>query len=246
MYGTEARRLILKPEEELGIPGEPFVWQEKRVAGAETSRGEITAGTTVVATGAWAGRLLEPIGFDPLMRPKKRQIFVFKDPRLGGLMETKGLNDEGALPLTVLPRAGVYLKGEVSEGSVWVGCADDLGRSFGLEDDPQPEEEYYTNNLYHILVKYFPCFGDVRPVNMWAGQYAINSFDGIPVVEPAPGMIYVGAASGSGIMKCDALGRIAAALYAGEGEAELFGGRRFRVADIGVRHREVEREGFII
>ncbi len=245
-YGTEARRLILKPEEELGIPGEPFVWQEKRIAGAETSRGEITAGTTVVATGAWAGRLLEPIGFDPLMRPKKRQIFVFKDPRLGGLMETRGLNDEGALPLTVLPRAGVYLKGEVSEGSVWVGCADDLGRSFGLEDDPQAEEDYYTNNLYHVLVKYFPCFGDVRPVNMWAGQYAINSFDGIPVVEPALGMIYVGAASGSGIMKCDALGRIAAALYAGEGEAELFGGRRFRVADIGVKHREVERESFII
>jgi glycine/D-amino acid oxidase-like deaminating enzyme len=97
-----------------------------------------------------------------------------------------------------------------------------------------------------VLVKYFPCFEDVRPMNMWAGQYAINSFDGLPVITAEEGMIYVGAASGSGIMKCDALGRIAAALYAGEEEAELYGGRRFMVADLGVRNRNVERESLII
>lgn len=246
VYGAEAKRLILEPEEELGIPGEPFVWQDAAVKGAETSKGEIRAGTTVVATGVWAEQLLDPIGIDAMMRPKKRHIFVFKDPRLRGLFELKGLNEYGALPLTVLPKARVYLKAELSEESIWVGCADNLGRRFGLEDDPQPEEGYYTESIYHVLVEYFPCFKDVRPVNMWAGQYAINSFDGIPVVAPAPGMIYVGAASGSGIMKCDALGRIAAALYLGEDEAELYGGRRFRVANLGVRSRRVEREEFII
>jgi len=245
-YGTAANRLILKPEEELGIPGEPFVWQESRVAGAETSRGEILAETTVVAAGVWSERLLSPMGFDAAMRPKKRQLFVFKDPRLKGLLEVEDLNEYGALPLTVLPRAGVFLKAELTEGSIWVGCADNVGRSFGLEDDPQPEEEYYTNNVYHVLVKYFPCFRDVRPMNMWAGQYAINSFDEIPVVAPAPGLIYVGAASGSGIMKSDSLGRIVAALYAGKEEAELFGGRHFKVADLGIHNRNVEREEFII
>jgi glycine/D-amino acid oxidase-like deaminating enzyme len=81
---------------------------------------------------------------------------------------------------------------------------------------------------------------------MWAGQYAINSFDEIPIVAPAPGMIYVGAASGSGIMKCDALGRIAAALHAGEEEAELFGDRRFTVSDIGVSKRKVKPETFVL
>ena len=223
-YGTTATRLILKPERELGIPSEPFVWQESRVAGAETTRGEILAETTVVAAGVWSERLLDPIGFNSLMRPKKRQLFVFKDPKLKGLLEVKELNEFGALPLTLLPEAGVFLRGELTEGSIWLGCSDDLGRGFGLEDDPQPEENFYINNIYHILVKYFPCFEDIRPVNMWAGQYAINSYDETPVVAPAPGMIYVGAASGSGIMKCDALGRIVAALHAGEEEAELFGG----------------------
>ena len=245
-YGTEVQRLNLKGDPELGIPGEPFVWQDTRITGVETSKGEIEAGRTVVAAGVWSETLLDPIGVDALMRPKKRQLFVFKDPKLDGLMNVKGLNEEGALPLTVLPRVGVYLKAEVSEGSVWLGCADDLGRPFGLEDDPQAEEDYYTDSLYHILVKYFPCFRDLRPVNMWAGQYAINGLDGTPVVTEKPGLIYVGAASGSGIMKCDALGRVVAALEAGEEEAELYGGRRFRVADLGVSSRRVEREKFII
>ncbi len=245
-YSTEAERLILKPKEELIIPGEPFVWQDTKIAGAITRNGSIFADTTVVATGVWSERLLGPVGFDTLMRPKKRQIFVFKDPKLEGLLKVRDLNDQGALPLTILPKAGVYLKAEITEGSFWLGCADDLGRAFGLEDDPQAEEDYYTNNVYHVLVKYFPCFEDVRPMNMWAGQYAINGFDGLPVVAGEEGLIYVGAASGSGIMKADSLGRIAAALYAGEEEAELYGGRRFRVADIGVRQRRVERETFII
>ena len=245
-YSTEAERLILKPTEELGIPGEPFVWQDTKIAGAATRNGPIFADTTVVAAGVWSERLLGPVGFDALMRPKKRQLFVFKDQKLAGLLKVRDLNDQGALPLTILPKAGVYLKAELSEGSFWLGCADDLGRAFGLEDDPQAEEDYYTNNVYHVLVKYFPCFEDVRPMNMWAGQYAINGFDGLPVVAGEEGLIYVGAASGSGIMKADSLGRITAALYAGEEEAELYGGRQFRVADIGVRHRRVERETFII
>ncbi len=246
-YGVEVRRLLLKPEVELGLPGEPFVWQEARVAGAETSRGEVRAETTVVAAGVWSERLLEPIGLDPFMRAKKRQIFAFKDPKLRGIFEAKGLNEYGVLPFTILPKAGIYFKPELTEGSVWLGCADNLGRRFGLEEDPQPEEDYYINNIYHVLVKYFPCFRDLRPVNMWAGQYSINSLDQTPVVEAlAPGLIYVGAASGSGIMKCDALGRIATALYSGEEEAELYGGRRFRVSDIGIERRNVERETLVI
>ncbi|UCH56970.1 MAG: FAD-binding oxidoreductase [Candidatus Bathyarchaeota archaeon] len=245
-YGTEASRLILKPVEELEIPGEPFVWQDTHIAGAETSKGEIKAETTVIAAGAWSESLLDPIGFDSFMRPKKRQLFAFKDPRLDGLFKVEGLNDYGAMPLTVLPKASILFRPELSEGSIWLGCADNLGRRFKLEDDPKAEEDYYTNNVYHALVKYFPCFKDVRPMNMWADQYAINSFDEIPVVTSIPRMIYVGAGSGSGIMKCDAVARVAAALHGGEEEVELYGGRRFRVADLGIHKRRAERESLVI
>jgi len=243
-YNTSADRLILGAERELGLPGEPFVWQGPVVKGAETSRGEIRAETTVVAAGVWSETLLDPIGFDSMTRPKKRCMFVFQDPRLERLLHAGGFNDEGILPFTQLPDAGVYIKAEPSEGSIWVGVTEDLGRGYGLEDDPQPELETYTDNAYHALVRYLPCFEGVRPVNMWAGQRAVNRFDKIPVVEGMPGLIYVGGATGNGIMKCDSLGRIVAARYAGEEEAELYGGRRVRVSDIGVKNRRVEKERF--
>ncbi len=245
-YGTEATSLTLKPKQELEIPGEPFVWQDTHITGAETTRGEIQADTTVVATGVWSEGLLDPLGVDSFMRPKKRQLFVFKDSRLDSLFNVEGFNEQGVMPLTILPKAGVLFRPELSEGSIWLACADNLGRGYGLEEDPQAEEGFYTENVYHVLVKYFPCFEGVRPLNSWAGQYAVNGFDELPVVAPVPGLIYVGAASGSGIMKCDSIARVVAALYAGRVEAELFGGRRFRVADLGIHHRNVERESLIL
>ncbi|MFB0543323.1 MAG: NAD(P)/FAD-dependent oxidoreductase, partial [Candidatus Bathyarchaeia archaeon] len=246
-YNTEVKRLTLKPKRELDLPGEPFVWQDARVKGVETAKGEtIKADRIIVAVGAWANTLLNPIGLDAFMRPKKRQVFVFKDQRLSSLFHAQGFNKEEVIPLTILPKAGILFKPEVSEETLWLECADNLGRPFKLEDDPQPELSYYTENLYHVLVKYFPCFKDVMPVNMWAGQYALNSIDKIPYVFEEAGMIYVGAGSGSGLMKCDALGRIAAALHEGEEEAVLYGRRTFRVSDLGVKERKIERETFVL
>ena len=245
-YNTEATGLIVKPEMELGIPGEPFVWQEKVISGAKTSDGEILADTTVVACGVWAHQLMDPVGLDCFQRPKKRQLYAFKDPQLDPIMITKGLNHENALPLVILPTAGILLKAELSEGSIWLGCADTIPRKFELEEDPQAEDDYYTNNIYHALVMYFSEFEDIRPMNSWAGQYAVNSFDETPVIYGEKGFLYVGAGSGSGIMKGDALGRVADALCAGDSEAQLYGGRKLHVAKLGIKHRAVEHEEFVI
>jgi glycine/D-amino acid oxidase-like deaminating enzyme len=93
-------------------------------------------------------------------------------------------------------------------------------------------------------VKYLPCFEDLRPLNSWTGQRAMNRVDKTPVVAPAPGMIYVGSATGYGVTKCDALGRTVAAVYAGEEEVEFFGGQRIRVADLGIEDRKKVKETF--
>jgi glycine/D-amino acid oxidase-like deaminating enzyme len=246
MYSTEAKKLILKPKMELGIPGEPFVWQTAQVVGAETTKGEILSKRTVIAAGVWSELLLDPVGIDCHIRPKKRQIFAFKDPNLEGLLKVEGFNHKNVLPLIILPKSDILFRPEISEGSMWLACADNLGRKFGLEEDPQPEEDYYSDNIYHVLVKFFPCFENVRPMNMWAGQYAINSFDETPIIAETAGMIYIGATSGSGIMKCDGLARILDAVEAGEEEAELYGGRKFRVSDLSIKYRHVEHEEFVI
>ena len=243
-YNTEAERLIMEPERKLGVRGEPFVWQDIHVAGTDTSRGRIEAETTVVAAGTWSENLLDPIGFDTLARPKSRSIFVFKNPKLGRLRCAAGFSGFNMLPFTQIAGISVYLKAEPTEGSIWLGCADDFGRRYGLEDDPRTESRLYSNNIYHALIKYLPCFKDVRPVNRWTGQRAVNSVDRTPVVAPAPGMIYVGSASGYGVTKSDALGRAVAAVYSGDNEAVLYGGRNLKVANLGVETRNVGHEMF--
>ena len=243
-FGVEVKELKFKPRIELGLSGEPYVWQDFSVAGVETSQGPIDAETTIIAAGTWAERILAPLGFDPLMRPKNRVIYVFNDPRLNRLRLTSGFSGVGSLPFTQIPGISVYLKADPSEGTIWLGCADDLGRKYGLEDDPQPERGLYEDNIYHALVKYLPCFEGVRPINSWAGQRAVNNLDRTPVVAPGPGMIYIGSASGYGITKSDALGRVVAAVYMRKKEAELFGGRRIRVSDISIEERNIGKETF--
>ena len=243
-YNTVATKLIHKPRRELGLPGEPFVWQSSGIKGAETSTGPIEANITVLATGAWSGRLLGAIGVDCNMRAKKRMIFVFDHQKLRRLRDAQGFNKYGKLPVVQLPDANVYFKADIQEDNIWLSVTEGLGRKYGLEDDPQPEERVYTENAYHGLVKYFPCFEDVRPVNMWAGQRAINSMDKQPIVAPFPGLIYVGAATGNGILKSDAIGRTVAALYNGEQKAVLFDGQTLRVSDLGITNRNVGLEKF--
>jgi hypothetical protein len=47
-------------------------------------------------------------------------------------------------------------------------------------------------------------------------------------------------------MKADAVGRIAAALYAGQEYALLYGDKQFKVSDLGLKKRNVEPEKLII
>ena len=77
-------------------------------------------------------------------------------------------------------------------------------------------------------------------------MYEINTLDEQPVIFSEHGVVVVGGGSGSGIMKADAIGRVAAAVYAEKEYATLFGGRQFRVSDLGLKKRRVEPEKLVI
>ncbi len=251
-FGVEVERLILEADPKLDLPGEPFVWQEKRVTGVQTDRGELRARDAVVlATGAWSNALLDPIGIDSQTKGKKRQLFVVHasdKPALNELLFTDGFNSLGCIPFTILPSAGVYFRPQLQEKGFWIGCGDKLGRAFKYvqtDDDLVPESAYYENSVYPVLSKYFPAFEDVRPVNSWAGGYCYSP-DAIPFVYFDHGVLVVNGASGSGIMKSDALGRIADALFRGEEYAELYGGRKIKADALSIKHRDVEVESVVI
>lgn len=68
-----------------------------RVNGVKTTRGDILAGTTVIAAGAWAGALMADIGVDLPVRPVRGQILLLEGPpgRLKHLLLHK---DQYAVP----------------------------------------------------------------------------------------------------------------------------------------------------
>ncbi len=247
-YNTRAEQILVEPEQPLGMPDEPFFWQKSRAAGVNTNRGAIKAKKTIIAAGVWANTLLHPVGVYAPMEPIKRQLFSVKasTPALKQLLNVGDLNEENCMPFTILPEPTVYIKPALEEESFWLSYGDHFPRGFKLEEDPQPEENFYRYGIYQVVTKYFPKFLGAQPYGSWAGQYGLNPVDGQPVIFEQNDLLVVGSCSGSGNMKSDAVGRIAAALYAGEEHSDLFGNKEFRVSDLGMAKRNVEPEKLII
>jgi FAD-dependent oxidoreductase domain-containing protein 1 len=245
-FGCEVKRLRLGAENPLGLPGEPCLWQEKNFNEVETTHGLLSADTVVLAAGIRTPMLLDPIGVDCLAKPKKRQVFKVRGKPLERLFTSKGFNEQNTIPLTILPKAGVHFRPARNERGFWVAAADNLGRAFILDEEPAAEESYYTYSIYPILNEYFPCFTNLRPESAWAGHYDINSLDGAPIIEKTANCVLIAGMSGSGIMKAEATGRIAATLFGGEEEAELFGGSRLNVSRLGLTNRAVGKEVFVL
>jgi FAD-dependent oxidoreductase domain-containing protein 1 len=250
-FNLPVTNLILAAQPPLGLPGEPHVWQDKQIIGVKTPQGDLHAENVVIATGPWTNRLLDPVGIPSYVKAKKRQLFIVAssgNPQLENLLFTKAFSDEGFIPFTILPSGGVYVRGVPEEKSFWIGCADKVGRAYKYvmeEDDYNAERAYYEQSMYPVLSKYLPAFCNVRPTNSWAGSYCY-SFDAIPYVYQHSGVLVVNGASGSGIMKADALGRIVDALYRGEKDAELYGGRTIPTTALGLTNRSVEIERVLI
>ena len=247
-YGTEVKNFIVEPRTPLGIPNEPYFWQESRVAGVNTNKGKIKARKTVVCVGAWAPKLLDTIGIPTHIKPIKRQIFCVKaktEP-LRSLLWTKGFNKENCMPFLILPHPSVYIKPAVEEEAFWLCYGDEFPRAYKLEENPQPEENFYTYGIYQIVTKYLPQFKNATPSSAFAGLYAVNTLDKQPLIFEKNDLIFAGGTSGSGIMKADAIGRITAALYTQKPYATLYGEKEFKTEELGLEKRKIEPEKFVI
>jgi FAD-dependent oxidoreductase domain-containing protein 1 len=247
-YNTEVKEIAVEPRQPLGMPGEPYFWQDTIVVGVKTSKGLIKAKKTIIAAGAWASQLLDPVGIDCFIKAKKRQVFSVKasSEALKKLLFTKEFTNAGCLPFTIFPKPSSYIRPVPEENAFWLAYADDFPRAFKIEDNPEPEENFYSYGLYQVLVKYFPQFTGCQPFSSFAGLYEINTIDRQPLIFEENGLLIVGGASGSGILKADAIGRIAEALYRGEEHALLYGDRKFKVSDLGLKKRNVELEKLVI
>ncbi len=77
-FAAAARRLGVTIE--TGCEALRIVTEGGRVAGVETSGGRISAPVVVAVPGAWAGRLLDPLGLDFGLTPYRIQVSIFRWP----------------------------------------------------------------------------------------------------------------------------------------------------------------------
>ncbi len=246
-YNTEVAMPSLEPKEKLGIECEPLIWQDVEVTGVKLKNGKIVnADKVVIAANSWAPQILDPVGIDCMIKSVKRQMFVLRSPKLNVLYNVKGFNDLDVLPFTIFPKASIYIRVDRTEGSVWASGHEHFGAPYLFEEDPKATDEYYDYNIYQVLRKYMPIFDGLKASNKWAGLYDMNTLDANPYIFETHNVIIAVGSSGSGIMKADAVGRITAALYTGNSEAELFGGKKFNVRALGIKNRNVEPERFIL
>ncbi|NJD76904.1 MAG: FAD-binding oxidoreductase [Candidatus Methanoperedens sp.] len=216
-------------------------WDEVHVDGIVDREGNTyRAKEYIVATGAWTHGLLAPLGIASGILPKKRQLFALKIENPAQL-----LADPARRPAIILPAGGVYIKPVIDRNIIIAGCADELGQPF-LMSDPEPDPLYFHSAIEPVIKHYFPDLRDLTLSLKWAGYYDYHWPDMTPVIESVANITWVGGTSGSGIMKADAVGRIAAARLQGHDETVLADGAIFKVSRLSLRDREVEKEELII
>ncbi len=234
-YQTEIKDLELSHKEQCYPP-----WEQVKMLSVRDQNGKTySAGKFIFTTGAWTDALLRKIGIASQIYPKKRQIFTLKirDPK----QFAKRL--EKNFPVIILPAGGVYVKPVLQNHILMVGCANDLGNPFQMNGfPPKAEDSYFTAAIEPVLNHYFSNLNQYSLFSKWAGYYAYYWPDKNPIIEAVANIFWVSGTSGSGIMKADAIGRVATGRVLGMEKVDLFDGREFATTTLSLKHRQVDPE----
>lgn len=246
MFSTTVLKLNIVPSSPLDYPGEPFLWQDKKIGSIATSHGELNADTYVLATDVWTNAILDPVGIDSHMRPRKRQVFQVGGSWVEQMLGEFSVNGSGVFPFTVLPHYGLHFRPAPRERQLRVSAPDYYGRDFSMEEDPDADKSYYNYSIKPVFQAYFPGAETAKLMGMWAGYYSYDTIDAHPFVFGQMNIIVATGTSGSGLMKGDAIGRIVSAVYSKKEKAVLYNGLEIRAADLGAIERNVPRERFVL
>jgi len=156
-------------------PVDGWATNGRRVTGVRTGDRVVSAGTCILAAGAWSEGFLEPLGHAPGVHPVRGQIILFRQPAPGierVLMTGKRY---------FVPRA---------DGRVLVGSTEEPEAGF---------EKWPTAGgiaeLLAFTTKLIPGWADAEVEKTWAGLRP-GSADGLPYLGPVPGWDGVVVATG--------------------------------------------------
>jgi len=166
-----------------------------RVSGVDATGGAISAGTVLVAAGAWTPSLVSPLGVDLPVIPVMRTVYV-----VGSTVATAGL------PSWFLPDGAYALpEGASTWAMAWSRDTDPVGFDF-----TPAGHDRFEDVVWPELVRHVPAFDALRVESSWAGLYDVNTLDGNAILGQWPdigGLHLAVGFSGHGFQQAPAVGR---------------------------------------
>jgi sarcosine oxidase subunit beta len=169
-----------------------------RVVGVQTPTGTIATGTVVVAAGAWANRLLAPLGLDWGLVPVRVQVVVFRwPPAVDGRRRHRAVIDA---------TRHSWFRPEGRAGTL-IGAERAVDRT-NPDDLDETVDRGGVDTSRAALAARFPAFATATMRGGWAGTF-MRSPDGHPIIDRVPGIegLYVMAGdSGTSFKTAPAIG----------------------------------------
>jgi sarcosine oxidase subunit beta len=192
-----------------------------RVTAVETSAGPVATAAVVVAAGAWAQPLLQPLGLDWGLVPYRIQVAIFRWP--AGFAHRH--------PAIIDATQKSWFRPEGAAGTL-IGV--ELGAAHGdPEKYDEPVDAAYVAGCRAALAARFPVFEDAPMRGGWAGMIMMSP-DGRPVIERVPsieGLWVMAGDSGTSFKTSPAIGRCLAEWVTGgapvTADLSPFSSRRF-------------------
>ena len=190
-----------------------------RVCGVETSVGRIDTNTVLVAAGAWADKLLDPVGLAIGMVPYKSQVVIFRWP-----MEIDQTRKHRVVIDTIHKS---WLRTEGDRGTlIGIEFSDRKGDPDTFPQFPPPD---YVDAARTALSARFPVFANAAMRGGWTGVYMMSP-DSHPIIgamPEIPGLYVMTGDSGSSFKTAPATGVCLAELIV-DGAAKLVDLHPFR------------------
>jgi sarcosine oxidase subunit beta len=190
----------------LGTTVRAILVERGRVTGVETDQGTFAAGSVVLATGAWANDLLEPLGAGLPIELRRLQVAILRTPP-GGALPSAVVSD-AVTNVVVRPDRGRQFCAVAYAGEDVLARADDCDH--GLTPG-------YLDAVRSGLHQRFPRLSEFSLVRGFAGPYDVTP-DWNPVIGPCPGIegLYLALGwSGHGFKLSPAVGEVVAAEVTG-------------------------------
>ncbi len=168
-----------------------------RVTGVETREGRVDAPVVVLAPGAWAGRLLAPLGLDFGLTPFRIQISIFRWP--------PAVTRRHPVVIDAIHKSWLRPEGAASTLiGVELGAAHADPDAFSESVDPD-----FVALCRDRLAARLPAFAGATMRGGWAGMIMMSP-DGRPVIDRIPsveGLFVMLGDSGTSFKTSPAIGR---------------------------------------